>query len=265
MSIYAEIETLCSKFSGTLGLWACNLDTQETIAIRAEKVFPAASTIKLPVLYEVWRQAGEGRFGLTDLLTMTADDQVQGSGVLKDLSPGAMFAVRDLATLMITVSDNTATNLLIDLVDLANVNKSMAALGLTGTNLDHLIFKGGPDAPNNATSPADLGRLMSLIARNEVLTAAACAEMLEILRRQQYTEGITRRVPDFDAGVATVASKSGAITGVRNEIGLVTAKGRRYVIAMMTEGCTDHRFHMDNEAMLFLAEVSAAIYDHFIG
>jgi len=272
VSVHSAIEQLTARFSGTLGLWAYSVDTGETIAIRADEPFPAASTIKLPILYEVWRQAGEGRFQLTDMLLLKQEDVVPGSGVLKDLTPGLSLSVRDLATLMIIVSDNTATNMLIDLVGREPVNESMAALGLTHTCLNNKLFKAPPGAPPNSATPADLARLMRMIALQEVLTPATCAEMLEILGRQHLKEGITRRISDFDGFVeegkeppATVASKSGSIRGTRNDVGFVQAKGRRYVVSMMTRGCADPRFYADNEGSLLLADVSAVLYRHFVG
>ncbi|MFZ5814960.1 MAG: serine hydrolase [Bacillota bacterium] len=272
MSLYEAIEARAARFSGTLGLWAHSLDTGETVRIRADEPFPAASTIKLPILYEVWRQAGEGRFALTESLSLRAEEQVPGSGVLKELTPGLSLPIRDLATLMIIVSDNTATNLLIDLVGREAVNEGMAALGLTNTRLENKLFRAPPGAPPNRSTPADLGRLLRMIARREVLTPEACAEMLQILGRQQITEGITRRIPEFDPfpepgtePLVTVASKSGAIRGTRNEVGLVEARGRRFLLCIMSRGCADRRFHPDNEASLLLAEVSALLYRHFVG
>jgi beta-lactamase class A len=271
MSIYSEIEALSGKFSGKLGLWAHALDTGETVAINADTSFPSASTIKLPVLYEVYRQAGEGRFSLSDRLTVKADDLVPGSGVLKDLGDGVTLTVRQLATLMIIVSDNTATNILIDLVGKEQVNAAMAGLGLANTHLYNKLFKAPPGAPFNCSSPGDLGRLLLLIGQGQVLTADACADMMVIMGRQHLTEGITRRIPDFDAFVeagkeplATVASKSGSIRGVRNDVGFVKAHGQRYVISMMTKDGTDPRFYADNEGSLLLADISAVMYQHFV-
>ncbi len=101
MSWTQAVEGLAAEFSGTLGLWAKSLDTGEVLAYGSEESFPPASTMKVPVLYEVFRQAGEGRFSLTDPLLLKADDVVGGSGILKDLTPGLTLPVRDLATLMI--------------------------------------------------------------------------------------------------------------------------------------------------------------------
>ncbi|MDR7418374.1 MAG: serine hydrolase [Armatimonadota bacterium] len=272
MALTDEIARLAAGFSGTLGVWAHSLDGGETIEWNATEAYPAASTIKLPILYEVFRQAGERRFRMDDTRMLEAGDVVPGSGILKDLTPGLALTVRDLATLMIVVSDNTATNMLIDLVGLEAVNTSTAALGLGGTRLAFKLFRAPQGPPRNVSTPRDLGRLMTLIATRAVLTPPACDEMLAILGRQHFTDLITRRLSDYDgfleAGkvpVVTVASKSGSIRGTRNDVGLVSAHGRRYVIAMMSKGCKDPRFYHDNEAALLLPEVSAAVYRHFVG
>src|SRR5574337_502763 len=180
------IQRLAAQFSGVLGVWSQSLVGGETIEWNAEDGFPSASSIKLPILYEVYRQAGDKRFHLTDTRTVEATDVVPGSGILKDLTPGVTLSIRDLATLMIVVSDNTAANLLIDLVGTEAVNRSMKTLELRATVLGHKFFRAPAGAAPNSSTPADLGRLLVQIARHRVLTPAACEEMLQILRQQHY-------------------------------------------------------------------------------
>lgn len=266
------IQRLAAQFSGVLGVWSQSLVGGETIEWNAEDGFPSASSIKLPILYEVYRQSGDKRFHLTDTRTVEATDVVPGSGILKELTPGVTLSIRDLATLMIVVSDNTAANLLIDLVGTEAVNRSMKTLELRATVLGHKFFRAPAGAAPNSSTPADLGRLLVQIARHRVLTPAACEEMLQILRQQHYTDYITRKIADYDgfleAGVepmVTVASKSGAIRGTRNDVALVEGRDSRYVIAMMTKDCADRRFYLDNEAAVLLANVSALVYEHWQG
>jgi len=201
-----------------------------------------------------------------------ATDVVAGSGILKELTPGVTLSIRDLATLMIVVSDNTAANVLIDLVGVDAVNQAMKTLGLHATVLGHKFFRAPAGAVPNSSTPDDLGRLLAQIARHRVLTPAVCEEMLRVLRQQHYTDHITRKIVDYDgyleAGVepvVTVASKSGAIRGTRNDVALVERRNSRYVIAMMTRDCADRRFYVDNEAAVQLANVSALIDEHWQG
>ena len=146
-SVLDEVQVLLAGFSGTVGLWARSFDSGEEIAWQPLETFPAASTIKVPILCEVFRQAGEGRFTLADARTLKTDDQVGGSGILKDLTAGLALTVKDLATLMIVISDNTATNMLIDLVGLDAVNASCERLGLSGTRLEFRVQR----APEGAS------------------------------------------------------------------------------------------------------------------
>lgn len=269
-AVVQDIQRAAAGFSGVLGVWSHSLTSGETVEWNAQDVFPAASAIKVPILYVVYRQAGEGRFRLSDTRTVEAGDVVPGSGVLKDLTPGLALSIRDLAALMIVVSDNTAANLLIDLVGVDAVNRSMEAVGLRATVLEHKFFHAPQGARGARSTPADLGRLMNLIASHESLPAAACEEMLQILRRQHHTDQVTRRIAEYDGfletgvePVVTVASKSGAVRGTRNDVALVERRDCRYVIAMMSRDCADRRFYVDNEAGVLLAEVSALVYAHF--
>lgn len=273
MSVHEPVETirqLAAAFSGTLGVWAHSLTWGETIEWNANEVFPAASTIKLPILYEVYRRGGERRLGLTQELTVPAEAVVGGSGILKDLTPGLRLSVSDLATLMIVVSDNTAANLLMDLVGIAAVNNSMNALGLRGTVLENKLMRAPPGARPNRSTPADLGRLLLLIAGHSVLTPASCEAMLGILQRQHHTDQITRRMTEYDGyleqGVqptVSVASKSGAIRGTRNDVALVERQNLRYIVSLMSRDCADRRFYVDNEAAVLLADVSGFIDTYF--
>ena len=269
-AVVQDIERLASQFSGVLGVWCHSLTTRETIEWNAQDVFPSASSIKLPILYEVYRQAVEGRYRLTDTHSVQNTDVVGGSGILKDLTPGIALSIQDLAMLMIVVSDNTASNLLIDLVGIDAVNRSMKGLGLRATVLEHKFFHAPPDAPPSRSSPADLGHLMTQIAEHALLTREACEEILGILRRQHYTEYTTRRIAEYDGylepGIppaVRVASKSGSIRGTRNDVALVEGRGCRYVISMMSRDCKDRRFYVDNEAAVLLADVSGLIYRYF--
>lgn len=264
------IRHLTASFSGTLGVWAHSLISGETIEWNAYEVFPAASTIKVSILYEVFRQVEEGRLRLSDVRSIEASDVVAGSGILKDLTPGLRFSLQDLATLMIVVSDNTAANVLIDAVGVEAVNNSMATLGLRETVLENKLMRAPAGAKPNRSTPAGLGRLLLLIAQHSVLTPALCGQMLAILRRQHYTDHITRRITEHEGYLeegaqprVVVASKSGSIRGTRNDVALVEDDKLRYVIAMMSRGCADRRFYVDNEAALLLSEISGFVYSYF--
>lgn len=262
-----RVQPVQARFSGSLGFWARDLRTGQEVALAAEERFPSASTIKLWVLRELFQQADAGRLDLeSDTVTMEARDRVIGSGVMKDLSPGLRLSLRDAATLMITVSDNTATNLLISRLGTRAINAGARAAGYRATHLHGPFFR-GRGARGSYTTPADCGRFMLGVARLSEISRPASRAMLDILRREQFANIVGRLIPydPYASGPARwrLASKSGSIRGVRNDAALVEGPGCRYVIALMSQDCSDERFSVDNEANLALARIAAEVHDWF--
>lgn len=262
------IDTMISKltegFSGTLGLWALSLENGEEIAYNADDSFHPASTIKLAVLYEAFRQAEIGEFDLQSLITPSPADLVGGAGVLKDLEPTYSLSGLNLATLMITISDNTATNLLIDRLGIAKINVTMSALGLNRIRLENQLMRPRPDGPYSRATPRQLGRLMEMIAIGHSPTPTAAEAMLGILKRQQKLDYLTRALPTEEVARLTIAAKGGEIQGTRNMIAAVWREGRGYIISIMSAGCADLRYHPDNEGAVLLARVAQAVHRSFL-
>lgn len=264
MTLEARLQAIADSFTGTLGVCAVNLTTGERVELKAHEPFSTASTIKLPILYQVWLGAQEGRWRLDDRLTLTRPNKAQGSGVLQDLTDGLRLTVRDTAVLMVVISDNTATNMLIDLCSIEQVNQSMIDLEIAGMRLNKKI--GAPsELPLGEATPASMARLMELIATRQVLTPEACDEIMEILKRQRYKENTTRYIAaaESESGEpeVQVASKSGWVRGVRNDVAIIWAPQATYLLSMFSGGCRDRRFHPDNEGSLVLARVSEAVYE----
>ncbi len=270
---------------GTLGVVAHELPpdgdearrraSREPVTYRAERAFPAASTIKVFVLQTLLEHVADERVGLADDVTLNASDQVTGSGILKDLTPGRRYTVLDLARLMITISDNTATNLLIDALGVATVNASIERHGWSRTHLAGLLQRpdlaSAGDTRRSTTSPGDLADAFTRLWRGELLPPPLTEVARSIYRKQQRTDQLGRYLP-FDSystetgeSSLVIASKSGSIRGVRNDAGVIEQGNARYVVAVMTEGCPDVRFHPDNLGAIVVAEVSRLIYDHFGG
>ena len=262
-----RIDPIRRRFSGVLGLWAHDLRTGEEVALDACESFPSASTIKLWILRELFRQAELGRLDLDGSRVVLAEgDHTLGSGVLKDLSAGVSMSLRDVATLMVTVSDNTATNLLIRWLGTRAINHAAHAAGYRDTRLNGLLFK-GRGIRASRTTPADAGRFLLGLARGTEVSRAASNQMLDILRREQYANIVGRLIP-YDPYASgrdrwRLASKSGSIRGVRNDAALVEGPGCRYVVSLMSRDCADERFGVDNEANLALARVAAEVHTHF--
>lgn len=264
---------------GTLAVVAFPLDPalaeQKAILYRPHEQFPAASTIKVYVLQALLERVAAGDSDLDDEVVVTAADQVTGSGILKALTPGRRYTLRDLATLMVAVSDNTATNVLIEHVGLDALNASIDAHGWTGTRSAGKLqlgpAQGGTKRSPSTTTAADLADYFARLWRGELLPPPLAEEAKAIYRKQQFSE--LGRSLDYDTYSASlgeaawlIASKSGSIRGVRNDAGvlepLTAARGgaEPYVVAIMTKGCVDDRFHPDNLGARVVGLTSAEVF-----
>lgn len=266
-ALRSQVEAISGGFSGRFGFHARDLLHGEELDLDSSRQFPSASTIKVFVLRELFRRAEAGELDLlADRVEMAAGDRVPGSGVIRDLTPGLRLNLHDAAVLMITVSDNTASNLLIDHLGTGAINRETRRAGYTGSHLRGRFFRSRARA-SSLTTPADLGRFLTGVVRGTEVSREASRGMLQILYREHYNTIIGRRIP-FDPEAAVrprwrIASKSGSIRGVRNDVGYVVGPGCRYVLALMSEGCSDHRFSEDNEGTLALAEVARVVHDWF--
>jgi len=271
------------SFAGRMGVAAIHLDTGETIALAADERFPTASAIKTAVMVEAFHQVAAGRIRKDQLLTLTDEVRVGGSGVLHSLRAGGQHSVGDLLLLMIALSDNTATNMLIALVGTRAVNDRMVAYGLPHTRLYRPTFRGGhPDVfPEEerefglgSSTPRETARLMEAIARGKAVSKEASEEMAAILGKQQNYDMIPRLLPLDDK--VTYAGKSGqddekladaaGLKGaIRVDSGIVTTPSGRYVVAIFARRTKDARWTVDNDALVTGAEVARMVFDHFTG
>lgn len=259
---------LVAEFSGEAAFLARNLATGAEIGHRPDAVMPTASTIKLLVLAELYRQVGEGTIRLDDPVAMLAEDRRGGSGILKDLSHGLVATVHDHATLMTALSDNASTALLVRLLGLDRLLASARAWGMTDTTA---TFSGTMREYATST-PRDIVRLLTLIAEDRIISPAACAAMRDILVTQQYHDQIARYLPfnpyareGYDhPGPVIVRSKSGfsGKAGVRVDAGIVEVpRGIRYVLCLMTEGSSDHLYHPEQDGTILNGRISRLIFD----
>jgi beta-lactamase class A len=195
---------------------------------------------------------------------------VGGSGVLKDLQPGLQLSLHDLATLTITVSDNTAANLLIEQVGgLARINARLETWGMSQTCLGRpFIFDSEAD---NTGTPADFLHLLLLLARQQLVNATASQQLLDLMRRQQFRDYIPRYLPyhpfasEYDLPqTLTVANKVGMLRGTINDAALITTPLFSYALVIFTRDGQDTRPDPDNEAALLIARLSKLIYDYFL-
>lgn len=276
-----QIRRVVASFKGTMGVAAKNLLTGEEVLVAADQRFPTASTIKTAVMVEAYRQAAAGTLPLDTVITVREADKVGGSGVLNGLRDGTTLTVADLIHLMIVVSDNTATNLLVDRLGTATIDDRLVACGLTNTKIFRPTFRDGrPDVyPElekefglGMTTPREMAKLMELIIEGKTVSADASAAMAATLRRQQDRAMIPRLLPP-DAGLQ-VGNKTGSDQeklpgpdGIRRQVradaAIVTGRNVRYVIAIYARHVEDQRGGVDNDALVTGARVSRMVYEHF--
>ncbi len=279
--LLARVNAIASGFHGQMGVYAKNLTTGETIAIRADERFPTASVIKLAVLVETYQQIADGRLKPTDTILLHDSDKVGigDSGTLNELHDGVALTVQDLLNLMVVVSDNTATNLLVARIGTARANARMEAYGLRNLKIFRPTFRDGhPDCcPElehefglGMATPRDAAMLMEMIATGRAVSPEASKQMFGILRRQQDTNMIPRRLPG-GAGII-VANKTGTdaekqpdASGdkghIHNDVAIVKTANATWVLSIFTRRGKSTAWTADNEALVAGAEISRVIYE----
>src|SRR5262245_4572011 len=261
-----ELEVRSARHRGVLGVAVIDLRTGDTISVRGHERFPTASVIKLPILVELFHQMQNGRLRWNDHLIMLDSDRVPGAGIIQHFQPPHELTVGDAATLMIMISDNTATNLLIDKVGIRAVNARMDTLGLPATELYAKVFlraRTSIDTAGSArwglgvTTPMEMATILARLYRGDLVSDSASRRMLELLKLQQVRDRIPRLLPPG----TSVAHKTGEVDDARNDCGLVYAPQREYVFCAFTRENQDRRWTLDNEATVLIAELSRLVYD----
>jgi beta-lactamase class A len=277
----SRVRTVAERFEGELGVFAKHLGTRETIAWNADVRFPTASVIKVAIMIEGFDQIARGALAADTVMTVRDAAKVGGSGVVRELHEGAELTVRDLIRLMIVVSDNTATNMLLERVGVAAVNKRLAAYGLKDTRLFRPTFEKKADVDPELerefglgmSTPRDMAALMEMIATGRAVNADTSAQMRAILEAQQDDRMLPRRLPfgtrDIVVGNKTgtdeekLPDASGVRGHVRADVGMVRVDGATYVVAIFARRVKDRSWMPDNAALLAGAEISRIIFDSF--
>lgn len=245
----AELQHRVSLFPGVAGLVVCESAGEHRVTINAEEIFPAASTIKIPILAQLFRKAEAGELDLDQRITIGAGIRVGGSGVLAYMDDVDALSIRDLATLMIIASDNTATNLCIELATYEGTNAMLRGLGLQQTTLrrkmqDHTAVLRGDE---NVATPGELARFLDILDRRAMLSAYVCDETLRVLKKPK--KGYL--LPGLPEDVV-LANKPGGMDRVRNDAGIVYLTRRPYIIAVMTKYGPSDRTQQE----LFIADIA---------
>jgi beta-lactamase class A len=229
-----QLERLVSDAPGKVAISVTNLDSGLGLSINGDANLPAASTIKIPVMVEVMRQIALKKFTFYRTVSLRDEDRDCGYGSLCDAPWGSRYTVWELLWRMITVSDNTAANMLIRLVGRRNINETMQALGLTQTWLGDSIRSDG-DIRALRTSANDMMHLLVMIADHQLINGKACTAMLEILAGQRHNTMIPAWLPKS----LVIAHKTGTLHDTLNDVGIVELDGSPYVICVFTTHLAD--------------------------
>lgn len=261
-----RIKAEIAQFKGKVSLFAKNLDTGAVYEFGGDDRVPTASTIKIAALIEAFARVAEGKAKWTDELLLTKEKKVGGAGILPEFADGLRLTLRDSVTLMMVLSDNTATNLVIDVLSADAVNARMESLGLKETRLMRRVFGGGVSAEgkkeeNKAfglgrTTPREMVGILEKLERGEIVSSAASKEMIELMKREQGTNGIWRnqwRVPK--------ATKSGALDALRSNFGIIYHPRGRIAIAITCNEMPEVNWTVDNPALLLMSRLSEMLIE----
>jgi len=262
------------EFQGTVSLYAKNLETGATIGIRESEPVRTASTIKLPIMLAVFDAVARGQAKWTELLTVNPGEKVSGTGVLgTEASDGVQLPLQDVVHLMMVLSDNTATNMILERFTADAVNQYLDKLGIRTTRVMRKIQgKGSPGwsaagkLPENQkyglgmSTPLDMVTILEKLDRGEIVSADASREMIAIMKRCQDSTGIRRRM-----GGITVANKTGALDALRSDVGIVYAKRGRIAMAITVDGMPKTDYTPDNVGSILIADLAKILVDGLFG
>ena len=260
-SLRRVLDSIADAHQGVLGYSVIDLENDVRLSRRGDETFPTASLIKVAILVTVYDLVSKGELSLDDPLTVLKIDQVPGTGIVQYLHNGTVLTVHDAAWLMITISDNTTTNLLLDRIIIRRVWDKMEALGLHHTKVHSKSFRRNSSVAYDSsvkyglgvTTPNEMARLFEILARGKAVNAKADSEMLDILEHNGKDTMLQRF-----AGGARAAHKDGESDQIRTECSLWYLRNR-IVACVLTKENKDQRWIIDNDAQLTLARMGEAI------
>jgi beta-lactamase class A len=277
-----QIKSIADAHHGHVALFAHDLRSNKTASLLPDEPVQTASVIKMAILLDAAEQIRDGRASFDERLVLTKANQVEGSGVLGGLTPPIALTLRDVLTLMVVLSDNTATNMAIDRLGLAHINSTLRAAGLRQTVLYKKVYVPATEAtpPDQKkfglgkTTAREMASIMERLATCRLpLDGSApvaadgkiCGTILHMLRNQQDRNSLPRYLETLDTSEAgsAIGNKTGALNQVRNDVALISTKSGPVVIAAFTWGNQDQRWTGDNQAEQTLGKLAKAIIDRW--
>jgi beta-lactamase class A len=264
-SLESRVRAEVAPFKGKVFLYAKNLHTGQTYSFSGDERVRTASTIKIAVMIEAFARVADGRAKWTDELVLTKAARYGGSGILPELSDGLRLTLQDAVRLMMVLSDNTATNMVLDYLTTDAVNERMNSIGFKATRIMRRVGSGGESKEGKlgdnlkrfglgATTPHEMVQIMEMLERGEIVSKEASKQMLDLMKREQGRNSIGRNMP----GVP-MASKYGALDALRSCIAILYTKQGKIAIAITVDEMPEVVWSVDNPAYLLLMRLSSIL------
>lgn len=271
LTLEKRIEAQICGLDAVMSVFADDLHGH-TVEIGADDVFESASTIKIFVLGCLFDCANKGTASLDEMLTYRKEQYVDGDGVIRSLSQGTSLRAEDAAVLMIILSDNIATNMLIDYLGIDRINAFIDQCGCSKTCLHRRLMSDGGGARLGSITPRDMGHFFRLLSERKLTGPKSDERMIAILRRQQHQAMLTGQLPAYymeqaceeEPDLVYVASKSGTMDECRNDGGIVHTPYGDYVIVIMCTGFKNKSEAADHPAILYGQQVSRLLFDQYL-
>lgn len=262
------LKPILARHQGKVSVAVKNLSTGEEFSQDADREMPTASLIKFPVMVAAYRLVDAGKLDLSQMITLRAEDKVQGSGILTThFSPGTQITIRDAIRLMIAYSDNTATNLVLDQIALPTTAETMEQLGFPRTKVHAKVFRGDtsifPERSKQfglgSTTAADMVKLLEMLHEKKLASEGSCKAMLDHLLACEDKEKFPRELPPG----TKVAHKTGSVNAVRTDAGIIFCPQGPVAVCVLTAENKDQRWNRENGGDRLCARVAKVVYDHF--
>lgn len=266
-SLDSRVRAEVAPFKGRVFLYAKNLDSGETYSFSGDERVRTASTIKIAVMIEAFARVAEGKAKWTDELVLTKAARYGGSGILPELSDGLRLTLQDCVRLMMLLSDNTATNMVLDYLTTDAVNERINSLGFKATRIMRRVGGGGESKEGRlgdnlkrfglgATSPHEMVQIMEKLERGEIISKEASKKMIELMKREQARYSIGRATPDVP-----MASKYGALDPLRSCVAILYTKKGRIAMTITVDDMPEVIWSVDNPGYLLISRLSSILAD----
>lgn len=248
-----RIQDWVDSSQAVTGLAAVDLSSGETILLNENMIFTQASTIKIPILMEVYKQAHQQKFSLTDLKRM--ESVAGGSGILKDLIDTPSLSIRNLCVLMMALSDNTATNALIDLVGMDAINASLQSMELKNTRVRRRMIDAAASArgQENVSTPAEAVKILQMLYKGEFINKATSSAVLSIMKAEREGSRLAKGIPS----AVPIVYKPGSLRGVSTEWAIIKLPERPYAVAIM------QNYMIEGHEDMVIEKISGCLYEYF--